>query len=291
MSAPEMKITSIAPWFGGKRTLAPVIVKQLGEHSAYWDPFCGGLSVLFAKPPSSHETVNDLHGDLIGLARILSDDELAPQLYGRLAKVLFDEQRRDESITALESDLPPLDRAFHWFIVQWFGRNGFSGTIGSEKSSFAVRWTPNGGHGGQRFASAVESIPSWHHRLRRATILRKNARHVLSSIDDHPRVAIYCDPPYVEKDAAYEHDFAETAQLFSGADDPMTHEELRALLSRFKSARVVVSYYDHPLVRHLYRDWTMVDCAMGKGLHNAGRRGQTGKTAPEVLLINGESFA
>ena len=25
--APEMKITSLAPWFGGKRTLAPRIVK------------------------------------------------------------------------------------------------------------------------------------------------------------------------------------------------------------------------------------------------------------------------
>lgn len=276
-----MKITAIAPWFGGKRTLAPRIVEALGEHSAYWDPFCGGLSVLLAKPPSSHETVNDLHGDLINLARVIADDELASQLYGRLARVLFDERRRDDSIAALKADdLAPADRAFHWFIVQWFGRNGFSGTVGQEKSSFAVRWTPNGGHGGQRFASAVESIPAWHHRLRRATILNRDGFEVVEKIDDHPKVVVYCDPPYVKKDARYEFDFRDDGMF---GDD---HIRLASSLRRFTKARVVVSYYDCDRVRELYEGWRFIDCTINKGLHNAGRRGQEGTVAPEVLITN-----
>lgn len=32
-----MKIKAIAPWFGGKRNLAPQIVRLLGRHRAYWE--------------------------------------------------------------------------------------------------------------------------------------------------------------------------------------------------------------------------------------------------------------
>lgn len=281
---PEAKatITAIAPWFGGKRTLAPRIVKELGKHSAYWEPFCGSLAVLLDKPESSHETVNDLHGDLINLARVIADDDLYGQLYSRAFRVLCDEHRRIESLKDLETATDPLDRAFHYFVVNWFGRNGFSGTVGCDKSSFAVRWTPNGGHGGQRFASAVNSIPAWHERLRRVTILQRDAFQVIDKIDDHPRVVIYCDPPYLVKAARYQHDFS--------ADD---HRRLAKSLSRFEQARVVVSYYRHPDLEVLYPSprWTHVCCAIAKGLHNAGKRGTTGTEAPEVLLINGPSYA
>ena len=38
-----MKVKAVAPWFGGKRTMAPRIVEEIGKHRAYW-----GLSpVLF----------------------------------------------------------------------------------------------------------------------------------------------------------------------------------------------------------------------------------------------------
>lgn len=278
-TSPEMKITALAPWFGGKRTLAPRIVAELGQHSAYWDPFCGGMSVLLAKPECSHETVNDLHGDLINLARVIANEDSAVKLYTDLSRILFDEQRREDSLEALTRESDPAARALHWFIVQWFGRNGFSGTVGSDKSSFAVRWTPNGGHGGQRFASAVDSIPAWHRRLRRVTILSRDAFDVIWKIDDHPKVVIYCDPPYVVKAAKYQHDFLDT-----------DHQRLAFALSRFKHARVVVSYYAHPSLADLYRGWTVIDCAMNKGLHNAGVRGNEGKLAPEVLLINGPAI-
>jgi DNA adenine methylase len=277
-----MTIRAIAPWFGGKRTIAPTIVRELGKHSAYWEPFCGSLAVLLDKPESSHETVNDLHADLINLARVIADERLYADLQSRLSRVLFDEHRRDESISALPKATDQVDRAFHYFIINWFGRNGFSGTVGNEKSSFAVRWTPGGGHGGQRFASAADSIPAWHERLRRVTILNRNAFEVISKIDDHERVAIYCDPPYLEKNGRYEHDF-------SSGD----HARLAELLARFQKARVVVSYYQHPQLEILYkRDrWTHRDCTISKGLHNAGKRGQTGTAAPEVLILNGPSYA
>lgn len=277
----DMKIRAIAPWFGGKRTMAPEIVRELGEHSAYWEPFCGSLAVLLNKPESSHETVNDLHGDLINLARVIADERYEI-LHDRLSRVLCDEERRDDSLKAIEGSTDPVDRAFHYFIVNWLGRNGFSGTVGSDRCSFAVRWTPNGGHGGQRFASAVDSIPAWHQRLRRATILKRDGFEVLEKIDDHPKVSIYVDPPYLVKNAKYVHDFTET-----------DHAKLAISLERFQKSRVVVSYYRHELLSKYYpKDrWTHRCMALNKGLHNAGKRGSEAKEAPEVLLINGESFS
>ncbi len=285
MTAPEMKIGALAPWFGGKRTLAPVIIEELGKHRAYWEPFCGGMSVLLAKPESSHETVNDLHGDLINLARVIQDAKQGPQLYRWLRRVMMDEQMRDEVLAAAPSR-DPIERAYRYFIESWFGRNGFSGTVGCEKSSFAVRWTPGGGHGGQRFASAVSSIPAWRRRIRRVTVLSRDAFEVIDSISDEAGVAIYLDPPYLEKAARYTHDFSDG--FMGNAND---HERLAASLSRFKVARVVVSYYADPCLSSLYRGWTVRDCTMNKGTHNAGRRGQIGKAAPEVLIINGPSLA
>lgn len=278
---PSATISAVLPWFGGKRTMAPTIIAELGKHSAYWEPFCGSMAVLLQKPPSSHETVNDLHGDLINLARVIADDRYA-ELGDRLSRVLCDEHRRNESLAALREATDPIDRAFHYFIINWFGRNGFSGTTGSDRSSFAVRWTPNGGHGGQRFASAVNSIPAWHERLRRVTILQRDGLEILAKIEDLPKVAIYCDPPYLVKGATYEYDFT--------SDD---HQRLATALSRFEQVRVVVSYYAHPLLEILYpKDrWMHRDCTMTKGLHNAGKRGQTGAAAPEVLIINGPSLA
>lgn len=289
IDTPEMKYTALLPWFGSKRTMAPMIAQELGKHRAYWEPFCGSMAVLLQKPLSGHETVNDLHGELINLARVIQDSKQGPVLYRRLRRVLMDEQMRDEALAQLiPSSRDPIDRAYHYFIVSWFGRNGFSGTRGCDKSSFAVRYTPGGGHGGQRFANAVESIPAWRRRLRRVTILQRDAFEIIEKIDDAPGVAIYVDPPYLEKKATYDYDFEAGYGMFG--DD---HTKLASALQRFTKARVVVSYYAHPRLTELYPEpqWTHRDCAMNKGIHNAGQRGSDVREAPEVLIINGDSLA
>lgn len=72
-----MKIKSLVPWYGSKRTLAPRIIQQFGPHATYVEPFAGSLAVLLAKPPARHEVVSDLHEDLINLLRVLCDRESA----------------------------------------------------------------------------------------------------------------------------------------------------------------------------------------------------------------------
>lgn len=281
----EAKVTAVLPYFGGKRTLAPKIAEAIGKHKVYWEPFCGSMAVLLRKDPCTMETVNDLHSDVINLAHCIQNETTASDLYGRLSRTLMHEdifREASEKIKAhrqFEFDGEPnVDRAYSFFVVSWMGMNGVAGTK-SYNSNFCVRYTKNGGNAGTRFASAVDSIPSWHQRLRRVMILNRDAFELLEKIEDADGVVIYCDPPYITKGASYVHDF-------TGEN----HSRLAELLSRFNRTRVVVSYYDHPDLARLYPRWLKDDVSTTKSLVSQGKRDGTNKVvAPEVLLRNFET--
>lgn len=277
-----MKITAVAPWFGSKRTIASRIIEALGPHSAYWEPFCGSMAVLLAKEPCTMETVNDLHGDLVNLARVLRSESLAVDLYGRLSRTLMSEAIFKAEATewkrfghAPAGDIPDIDRAYRFFLCSWMGMNGVAGTQ-IYNQGFCARYTKNGGHAATRFVAATESIPDWHHRLRAVTIMCRDGIDLVAKIEDANGVAIYCDPPYLVKGAKYVHDFVD--------DD---HARLAKALHRFKRTRVVVSYYDDPRLSLLYPGWSKIDCAVSKSMVSSGKRDDENKTkAPEVLLVN-----
>jgi len=286
----RMYLTSIAPWFGAKRTLARRIIEELGPHTHYCEPFCGSMAVLLRKRHSRMETVNDLHGDLINLARVLASDR-AVDLYARCAATLNAECLQAEAREACAEHVEPAEsiaavadvhvaRAHLYMIYAWQSRNGSAGT-GVSNNTFARRFTANGGSPGLRWCKAVESIPAWHHRLRAVQILRMDAFELIERFEDKLGAVLYVDPPYLVKGTKYCHDLR--------TED---HDRLATLLARFTETRVAVSYYDHPRLAQLYPAWTKRYLDVTKNLVSAGQRGIKGETvnAPEVLLINGSSL-
>lgn len=281
-------IKSIAPWFGGKRTLGCDIAAELGPHRAYWGLCCGSLAVEFAKEPASMETCIDLHGDVTNLAFVVQDESTAVDLFERLSRTMLSREifLRSAEVVRNESppgrdDAPDVDRAYHYFVVSWFGRNGVAGTS-SYNAGFCARYTANGGHAAKRFVSAVDSIPGWFERLRAITLIRDDIFTHIPRIEDASHTVIYCDPPYIVKGAKYVHEFTR--------DD---HVRLAAMLGRFRKTRVVVSYYEHELLESLYpRDrWTHRRLKATKALVNQGMRDRgEAVDAPEALLINGPSL-
>ncbi len=275
------KVNAIAPWFGSKRNLAPAIVEELGSHRAYWEPFCGSLAVLMAKPKSCSETANDLHGDLINLARVLQVESQAVDLCARLQMTIFHETLYEETKDVLhgrpleDGCCPDVARAEAFMVKSWFGRNGAAGTK-KGGHTFCVRYTNNGGAPHTRWQSAVDSIPAWHWRLKNVTMLRRDAFELLPRIDDVPQTAIYCDPPYIDKADQYRHDFS------AGE-----HQQLAEALARFRLARVVVSYYDHPHLAELYPGWRQRKIVVNRAMASQGKRDAQNKAlATEVLLVN-----
>lgn len=281
-----MKITAISPWYGSKRTLAPRIVQLLGEHKMYYEPFCGSMAVLLEKPACNYETVCDLHGDLINLARVLADPTKAVQLYDRLTSTLFSEELFlwcRQILNTKQDEREPVEWAWAFFVFSWAGRNGVSGST-RMSFSLAVRWTPNGGSATTRFRSAIESIPAWHDRLRNIVILQRTAWDVIPKIPDEPGIAVYCDPPYLlntrgkgDADGGYRHDF-------SGID----HRTLARELNRFTKTRVVLSYYADKWLEELYpaAAWNHLDATMTKNIAVQNKRGAKPGVAPEVLIVN-----
>ena len=285
---------AILGYAGGKRTMAPLITRELGPHRCYIESFCGSLAVLLAKEPSSTEIANDLNGTVINLARVLASDRAA-ELYDRVARTIMHDDLFDEAAEAhggneLDDErVAPsvvgvadihVDAAYWSLIVHWQGRGGVAGTS-SYNFAKSSRYTLTGGHAGSRWAAVADSIPAWHQRLRAVSFTRQDAIEQLERFEDADGVAHYLDPPYVVKSFRYVHDF----------EDEGVHRRLAQVCNTKRNARVVVSYYDHPLVRELYPSdrWTWVHVKATKSMTSpSGRDGRV--EAPEVLLINGESY-
>ena len=82
-----MKVKCVAPWGGGKRTLAPKIVELLGEHTEFHEPFTGGCSILAQKPRCAVERINDLNPKIVNVLKCIRDE--CDDLAGHLGPIPF----------------------------------------------------------------------------------------------------------------------------------------------------------------------------------------------------------
>jgi DNA adenine methylase len=278
------RLSALAPWFGAKRQMADAVVAELGPHRAYYEPFCGSMAVLLAKPVVRHEVVNDLNRDLVNVAKVLQSPILAPGLLGMLHFTLASEETyraaREVCREPYAGPLGDVERAYSALVTWWLGRNGCAGTRPS-RTSFSARFTTKGGLGGVRFRSFVASVPTFTRRLARVDVLNRDGMKVLEQVNDEPGIAIYCDPPYLTKSMAYQHDFA--------GDD---HARLARACNRFRNARVVVSYYPHPELEALYPPdrWRRVERVVQKNMANPSKKTGARAQATELLLVNGPAI-
>ena len=58
---------------GAKWGMAAEIVALMPPHRSYLEPFFGSGAVLFNKPPSAIETVNDIDGDITNFFKVLRE--------------------------------------------------------------------------------------------------------------------------------------------------------------------------------------------------------------------------
>lgn len=229
-----------APYFGGKQTIAPWIVGLLPDHDHYVEPFCGGLSVLLAKPASKIETVNDLDGDLMTFWRVLRD-----QPADLMRACALTPHSRAELLAAREPADTDLETARRVWVRLTQSQGG---TL--RKAGWRLYINPDGTNISMpgNLTAYVDRMAAVAERLHRVSLESMPALELIAKYGAQPKALLYVDPPYLGEARAsgsrYRHEMK----------SPDEHRELAAALAGCRAA-VLLSGYDSPLYDELYEGW------------------------------------
>ncbi|MGW1437247.1 DNA adenine methylase [Streptomyces griseus] len=256
------------PYFGAKGRTASWITSLLPPHRHYVEPYCGGLSVLFAKASSPMETVNDLDGDLVNFWKVLRE---RPDDLVRVCELT--PHARAELTAAWEPATDEVERARRVWVRLTQGRGGMM-----RRSGWRHYTTTSGSNFGMpnhlnayrdRLLPAAE-------RLRDVSLECLPALTLIGKYGSAADALLYVDPPYLGTTRSHRNRYGAEMR------DEDQHRELAAALTDCRAA-VVLSGYDSPLYDELYAGWNRVDQQTMTGNARPGTKGRT-----EVLWSNRE---
>ena len=222
-----------AAWIGGKRTLAPRLVKMIAEvpHTIYAEPFVGMGGVFFRRRSAPRkEVINDRSGEVVNLFRILQRHY--PQFMDCLKFQITSRREFDRLKACDPSTLTDLERAARFLYLQ---KLAFGGKVSGQ--NFGIDFTRSARFNLTRLAPLLEDV---HERLAGVEIENLDW---LAFIDryDRPGTLFYLDPPY----HGSEDDYGKA--LFSRADYDVMAERLGRLQGRF-----ILSINDVPETRRIF---------------------------------------
>lgn len=257
-----MSVATVKPlhgYYGGKGRLASWIVSMLPDHTLYCEPFAGSAAVLFAKPRSKVEVINDHNEDLINCYRVWSDPRGARELWRRLQYTLYSraEYQRAGNFLANGDKLDRLEWAWAWMT-----RIGMAmGNIVTPVNSMSInRATAGSGNEAQWYKRDWRRSAS---RLRGVVIECDNALAVIRRWDCEDAV-FYCDPPYPGSDQGHYKGY--TAEDFA---------ELVALLDTIQGSFLLSNYEQPGVPDHWERLSKEVTLLGSKGRKGASRDKRT----------------
>jgi DNA adenine methylase len=129
---------------GSKWNIASKLVELIPEHHSYVEPFFGSGAVLFNKPVSDIETINDLDHDVVNLFRCIQED--ADRLSRMVMTTPFSREKYEDTykLDVWEIMMPdePYHKALRFLLLKNAELTGTSRTKVLEKIRFAEvqRW-------------------------------------------------------------------------------------------------------------------------------------------------------
>lgn len=256
---------AIMKYPGSKWAIADWIIDFFPPHHSYLEPFFGSGAVLFNKPRSPIETINDLDGEVANLFRWIRDDpeKLAHEIYYTpYARQVFEESYRKRPQDSLQKAVRFYIRLQMGFGYRTNGEKvGWKRDIQGREAAYAAR----------DWCSLPERLLEAAERLRGVQIENRPAVEIMKSFN-HEKVLIYLDPPYMPQTRCrkqYRH------EMFTEE----SHEELLAAALQHKGP-VLISGYDSKLYREMLRGWRREETV---------GHDQRSRVRKEVLWMNFES--
>lgn len=221
---------AIIPWIGGKSGLADRIIALFPPHHCYVEVFAGAGSILFKKPESRVEILNDINLELVTLYRVIKHhlDEFV-----RYLRWLLTAREEFERFRAIDpATLTDVQRAVRFYYLML---NSFTPSPRSTTFRADTTRRPK-----LNLLRIEEDLSAAHLRLSGVTVENLPYQTALERFD-RPTTFFYVDPPY----HGCEHDYGKG--IFSRADFAQLAERLGTLKGRF-----CLSINDVPEIRRLF---------------------------------------
>ncbi len=261
-------LNSPIKWVGGKSRLRKPILEMLPSHTCYVEPFAGAAWVLFAKPPSDVEVLNDLDQELVTFFRVVKEkpEQLIESFEWELVSRAEFERLADLDPIQL-TDVQRAHRFYYLIMAGWGGELDYP--------RFQTSIT-DGGHG-NRLIGALntlrERLEPIHDRLRTVIIENLDWRECIDRYD-RPATLMYVDPPYPGNGCNYAHNMRDWS-------------DHQLLAERLKTAKCkwILSSYDIPEMHELYAGYHITAVQSSSGM-KAKKNGTERVVNKEVLISN-----
>lgn len=228
---------------GGKWRMASKIAAMMPPHHTYLEPYFGSGAVLFTKPPSRIETINDLDGEVVNFFRVLREQ---PEALSKLIALTPYARTVYEYAWDARKNTDDLERAFN-FVVRSnmsFGfktraMSGFKTDIHGREYAYAVR----------KWCRLPDALMDAAARLKMVQIECRSALDLIRRYN-HQDVLIYADPPYllnVRGGYMYQHEMSN-----------QDHVELLAALMEHKGP-VILSGYHSDMYDTTLNGWRCIE--------------------------------
>jgi DNA adenine methylase len=220
-------------WLGGKSQLADRIVDRMPTHTTYCEVFAGAAWVLFKKPESKVEIINDINRELVTLYRCVKHH--LPELVQQFRWMLVARDEFDRFMKTPAETLTDIQRSARFFFL---AKSAFGAKVCKPTFGIAATAPPR-----LNLLRVEEDLSEAHLRLARVFIECKPYAEVVKRFD-RPGTLFYVDPPYWGN----ERDYGDG--LF-GRDD---FARLAALLDAVKG-KFILSLNDVPGVRDTFANF------------------------------------
>lgn len=230
---PATQAKSFFGWVGGKSQLTSTILPLIPEHKHYVEVFAGAAWLLFRKPPSKSEIINDINGDLICLYRVVQNhlDEFVR--YFRWALISREEFERLKTVPA--DTLTDIQRAARFYFLV---RSSFGAKIMNPSFGITATQRPR-----LNLLRIEEDLSEAHLRLSQVFIENRPYGQVIKQAD-REATFFYIDPPYWDCEDVY------GKGIFSKADFTTLRDQLAKVKGKW-----LVSINDVPEIRTLFKGY------------------------------------